>query len=451
MSSASALLLDGLEPLLRQPLPERAATAARLRLLDTMGCLIAGAAMIQDQGKRIMELSGSVAGGGPARLVGFDCTTDTPTAALINGLSAHMAELDDGHRYGIVHTGAVLLPALVAIGHSPRVSDESFMRGIVVGYEAAIRIAQTLQPQAKDLGWHGTGIFGAMGAAMGVAAALGANRSEMNAALSAGATSASGLLNVIRGQSELKPFNSAQAAQAGLSAAITALSGFRGSDDVLGGFQGFLDIMGGTPDMDFSSLTVKAPYCVETVYLKPYASCRYAHAPVESVQKLQAEHDIAVDDIADITVHTFRWAVFQHDHTEITGISSAKMSVPYCVAAALRTGRTGMAAFDDSMLKDPEILRLTKRVAVVEDPEMSALVPKKRPAKVTLTLRDGRQISARTDLPKGEPETAMSAQELRDKFIDLAVFGNKSRAQAEKMAEMILDPAASKLALLDML
>lgn len=449
--TATQLLLGGLIDLAEGPLDGAVEKAARLRLLDTMGCLLAGAEMLRRQDGRTKTLITSSGTAGPVPIVGFDRRCDPQTAALVNGMSNHMAELDDGHRYGIVHAGAVLLPALISIAHDPRVTEARFMRGLLVGYEAAIRVAQTSQPHAKDAGWHGTGTFGCIGAAMGVATALGASASQMNAALSAGATSASGLLNVIRGTSELKPYNAGQASQAGLSAALVAMAGFAGSEDVLGGHQGFLNMMGGTPNMDYSGLTVAAPYCVETVYLKPYASCRYAHAPVEAVMSLREMHSIAPEAVARVDVDTFRWAVFKHDHCTVTGVSDAKMSVPYCVAAALTTGQTGMGAFAPEVLSDAATLDLTTRVAVKEDPQLTALVPHRRPAKVTIHLHSGQKHSARIDLPKGEPETAMTPSELRDKFVDLALFAGKDTASAARMADTILDPAARVLPLFDLI
>lgn len=286
---------------------------------------------------------------------------------------------------------------------------------------------------------------------MSVATALGADARQMQAALSAGATSASGVLSVIRGSSELKPYNCGQAAQAGLSAGLTAMAGFAGPEDVLGGPQGFLRLMGGTQDMAYSSLTVASPHCIETVYVKPYASCRYAHAPVEAVMDLRAHYNITADQVARVTVDTFRWAVFKHDHQTVSGISDAKMSVPYCVAAALTSGQAGMGAFAPQVLQDPATLNLASRIDVREDLRLTALVPHQRPAAVTLHLHDGQTLQARIDLPKGEPETAMTPEELRAKFADLAGFAGHSTNTANRMADLVLDPTAPLRAVFDLL
>ncbi|PIE15010.1 MAG: hypothetical protein CSA68_08605 [Rhodobacterales bacterium] len=445
---AAAQLLRGLQDLAQTPANDALYDVVRLRLLDGLGCLLAGGALMRAQRGRGQTLLRLSAGEGPVPVVGFGRRADPKTAALINGMSCHIAELDDGHRYGITHAGAVVLPALISTLHHPDLTEQSFLRALLLGYEAAIRMGCSLQPMAKDQGWHGTGMFGCIGAAIGVATALGASPAQMNAALSAGASGASGLLAVIRGASDLKPYNCGQAAQAGLSAGLVAMAGFAGAADVLGGAQGLLDILSGPAAPDLDQLTVAAPYCVETVYLKPYASCRYAHAPIEAALSLRNAHGIAPDQIARVHVSTYRLAVYQHDHTEIHGPGSARMSVPYCVAAALISGETGMAAFGDAMLRDAATLDLTRRVQVVEDPALTALIPARRPAVVTLHLTSGQSLSARVDLPKGEPETAMSPAELRTKFTDLAQFAGYQPEAAGQMADQLLDPDAPKLPLI---
>nr|WP_280636556.1 MmgE/PrpD family protein [Shimia sp. R10_1] len=435
-------MLSGLEELSRKPIDQSLELSLRLRLLDTLGCVFAGAKILRERDDRIQKLLESYGSDGPASVIGFSRKSNVLAAALVNGISSHMAEMDDGHRKGIVHAGAVIVPALISVIQDPRMTDRGFLVGLLVGYEAAIRIACTLQPHAKNMGWHGTGVFGCVGAALGVASALGADKEQMRAALSAGATSASGLLQVIRGTSDLKPFNSGQASQAGVSAALIALAGFSGAEDVLSGHQGLAELWSGKSDYSFSMLAVTPPYCVNTVYVKPYASCRYAHAPVEAILELGQKHDICIEEIETIEIDTFKWAIFRHDHSEVTGISDAKMSVPFCVSSTLVTGQTGMEAFTLNRLSDSKIQKLAKKVVMREDPEMSARVPNERPAKVTIKMRTGRSFSARVDLPRGEPETCLSCDEQVEKFIELAVYSGLSISAAKSFATDLLAPSA---------
>lgn len=437
----TSTLLQDLQHIRTTPLPEEASRAARLCLLDTLGCILAGARMEQARLSSWITASGNR--GGPAPFIGFGQTGDPTLAAVINGTSAHVAELDDGNRFGMVHPGAPVNSALLSQAGAAQLSDEDILIGLVVGYETTIRIARAVQPYAKDRGLHATGICGAVGAATGVAAALRLDKDGLCAALAGGATGAGGLLKVIRGQSQLKAYNAGQAAQSGLSAALLAQAGFLGPLDVLDGPHGFLSIVSGVPELPDTALDSTGKLGVNDIYVKPYASCRHCHAPVEAALDLRREHGLCFEDIHTVRVRSHRMAVYMHDHTEINGSQSGKMSIPYCVAVTLVTGETGMDAFAAACLEDPRVIDLTRRVIVEEDAKLTALVPVKRSAILEITCHDGRMIERHIDLPKGEPETALSAQDVLDKFIDLAVFGGLSRARAMTLAGHMLSPDAA--------
>lgn len=433
--SNTETLLDGLEALASGELSPELAMTARLRFLDWMGCVLAGAAVEKERITTLIAQGGN----GPATVFGTGKTTAPLTAALINGMLSHVVELDDGHRYGITHAGGPLIAALLATGHDLRMSADSLLKGIVVGYEAALRIAIACQPEAKLNGWHGSGVFGVIGAAVGTGAALGYNRVQLNAALAAACTSASGMVKAFAAGSELKPYNAGQPALTGLAAALTAGAGFPGPRDILDGPHGLVQMLRGSP-ADPTAFEVRAPYCVETVYLKPYASCRYCHAPVEAVLNLKAQHGVTAADVTQVEVETYRLAVHKHDHTEIDGPYSARLGIPYCVGAALATGETGMAAFAPGALADSETLRIMRATHVREDPALTALVPARRAARLTLHLTSGATLTDQVDLPRGEPEVPLTADDLRAKFIDLAGFGGMTAEDAARMAQDILTP-----------
>lgn len=443
MASLTQSFLRYLDSLRETRLPDIAYHAARLRLLDTLGCTLAGARIERDRMLALMHANGSTTG--PSVLIGLGATAAPGLAALVNGTNAHAAELDDGNRFGMVHPGAPVISAILAQAAVGGMSDDDILTGVVLGYEAAVRLAIAVQPHAKDRGLHATGVSGAVGAAIGVAAALRLDRARMNAALAGGATGASGLLQVVRGSSQLKPFNAGQAAQVGLAAAQMAQAGFLGPADVLDGPHGYLCLTTGGAQINTNALLKGGPgLCVDGVYLKPYASCRHCHAPVEAALRLRADYGLIPEDIVSVAVRSHRMAVYMHDHTEIMGSYSGKMSIPYCVAAALVTGKFGMDAFASEILDDTRVQALTRAVSVTIDDGLTALVPEKRPAIVEITRRSGSPVILRVDLPRGEPETALTPDEVRRKFIDLAVFAGKDEAEAGDIADAILIPDAAQ-------
>ena len=406
-----------------------AASLAKARncLLDYVGVTLAGAHDLHPQASTM--LLSMAPQGGHVPVLGHSAKADLLTAALLNGMGAHQLELDDGHRFGMVHPGATVISALLPLAFSEQRSGTDLLRGIVVGYEAAIRLAMALQPSMKHKGYHATGTCGAIGAAIGAAVLLGLSRHEVLTTLAAASTQAAGLLEVIRDGSQLKPFNAGQAAMHGVVAATMGRAGFAGPADVLGGKQGLLSVFSDAPDPEALVSIGQKQAAIHGIYVKPYAACRHCHSPVEAALSIRAKHGVDPAEVTAVRVRTYGLAVHLHDHRQVQGAADAKMSTPYSVAAALVAGEVGMAQFTEPYLHHKELDRIMNLVEVEEDPTMSAQVPKERAAEVQVTLRSGISFSTTVKLPKGEPENPLSEQEFIDKFKDLLRYSGRSEAQ----------------------
>ena len=382
---------------------------ARLCLLDYKGVANAGAKMLEKKGSDFLSRVHNQ--GGEVSVVGFRQKTTLHNAAFLNAMSAHMAELDDGHRAGQIHLGASIISAILPVAEVENLTDDAILRGIVVGYEAAIRLAMAVNPVHKLRGYHTSGTCGTIGVAMAIAVALQFSRGQMEAALSAAVASASGLLEMQEDDSELKPYNLAHAAVAGITAAYCALAGFKGPDDAIGGKRGFLSVLTDNPKLQFLT-EFDEPYLqIEMVYRKLYAACRHAHSAIEAAISLKEQFSIDPASISSILVETYGMAIKGHDHKEIKGIQSAKMSIPFSVALALKQGSAGLNDYNEKNLADPEILHLTRMVDIIEDPEISSWLPRKRAAQVTIVSHGESYVSC-IEYPKGEPENPLTESEI---------------------------------------
>jgi 2-methylcitrate dehydratase PrpD len=100
-------------------------------------------------------------------------------------------------------------------------------------------------------------------------------------------------------------------------------------------------------------------------------------------------------------------------------------------------GNAGHSAIDDAALSDPAIAALRHRVHVTEDPAMSAVAPRLRPARVTVTLKDGRQETHACESHRGDFNRPFEEAELRAKFRELAglVLTPKGAAKVEEAVD----------------
>lgn len=401
-------------------------------LLDYIGVTYAGRKQLGD---KLFELE-ALGKEGNCSVIATNKTKDLLTASMMNGIAAHVIELDDGHRAGAPHLEAVIISALIGIAQKEQISFEQFVKGILIGYEATIRLSTAMQPSLKLKGFHATGVCGTIGVACAVGYAIGLRDEQTKGALSAAASSAAGILQVLDDDSELKPYNVANAIQSGITAAYIGKCGFRGPDDVLGGKRGFLQAYSDQVNMEYLLGKTSRPAIFE-IYVKPYASCRHSHAAVECVLNLRSQYQFDCGAIADIEIQTYKLGIFAHDSTDVSSVSSAKMSTPYSVAAALVLGTCGMEAFTEEAISYQDIKELAQKVRVVENEQLTKACPRKRGAIVTIRLKDGQTFTETVENPLGEPENNITDEQLEAKYNSLMLFSGVSEQKQEQIKAFI--------------
>jgi 2-methylcitrate dehydratase PrpD len=424
------LFTSRLHTLSAMPIENLPYKAAKESIMDFVGVALGGSFSLKREFANFLDQFDP---SDEASVIGFGHRAGLYNAALVNAFSSHILELDDGNRFCAVHLAATVIPAVLAAAEHQKACGERLMRAVIVGYEAAVRIGTALQPGHRQAGFHATGTCGTIGAAMGTAVILGYDLARMKATLSAACTSAAGLLEIQEDDSQLKPYNAAKAAANGLAAAYIAGTDFSGPEDILAGERGFLRLFAPSFKTEPIAAPLERPYGIETIYRKPYAACRHAHAPIDGALKLRKQRAPECGVVELIEVFTHKYAIQGHDHTQIRGATSAKMSIPYSVAVAYLTGEAGMEAFFDDRISNPKILALTECVTVKEDPSLTALTPQRRPAIVKITFSDGQSLTERIDYAKGEPETPLSDTEMEEKFRSLAHFAQKDPVLIDRL------------------
>ena len=426
--------IDTLYTLKSQPIPPEVKEETRKCILDQVGVTLAGAKLLEDQLGNYLDLFS----GEEATVIGLGRKASLQNAALANGISGHAMDYDDGHRFCNVHLGSAVIPAVLAVAEKENLTMDDVIRGIVIGYEAAIRLGNCIQPAHRARGFHASGTVGTIGAAIGVAALLDLDREQFKTTLAAACTSAAGILEMQENVSTLKPFNIGRATHDGITAAFVARAGFRGPQDTLEGKFGFLRAVCETCKPEVLSLDHNRNYNICGSYHKPYASCRHTHGAAYAALQAVDGNNLNWRDIDRITVDMYGQGVNGHDHTDIPSAVAGKMSVPFCIALVLVTGNIGMNSFKEDVLFNPDIVALTKKITVRADEELTSWAPKKRAARITVTMRNGEFFTAQVDFPLGEPELPMSIDDFRAKVTELSVYAGRDEQQIQPMIDMIL-------------
>ena len=416
MNNITEQFIDGLFAL-RQPMGIYTKLQARRVLLDYLGVLIGGKKSLEEKHP--------------------DLIVNAPSEVFLSGFAAHVLELDDGHRHGMIHLGASIVTAILDAAKKENLKSDNVLRGIVMGYEVAVRCSRAIQPGHKERGYHVSGTCGTIGSAMGIAFACGYTKEQLRSTLACAVSSAAGVLEIQEQASELKPYNVGRAAMAGVVAAQVGKLGLPGPDDILGGKRGFLAALTSTPKPEFLTDFSDDDYAIMGIYQKVHAACRHCHPAIDATIDMRNELNLKPEQIEKIEVRTYKLAVGSHDHTQIMGISSAKLSTPYAVALAIVKGSAGYADYNEANLDDYNIKLITRKVRVIEDASLTAQSPAVRGARVTIYLKDGNVYENTCLYPKGEPEYPLTQEELELKFCGLAMYGGLSKNDCDDVIEVV--------------
>jgi len=421
----------------KQNIPSDVIQRAKRSLLDYLAVTCAGASFQKQKLDKYYAFAEPEEG--KFKAIGTGKNFVLKETVFINGLNAHALDFDDGTNSGIIHLGSPIFSLLIPLAQRYEVGVEDMLRAAVIGYEASYTMAVSIQPKHKSLGYHATGTCGILGATLAAAYMLGFSTEERYQAFATACVAASGMLKVLDDGSELKPYNVAKTALLSLTSLQLAKSGFKGHDDPLGGYRGFLKMMSGDENTEIKPCLLNGSYAIMKSYTKPYASCRYTHPPVEAAIHLRNQYGITPEQVEHIKVETYDLAVSGHDHIDIKGAYSAKMSTPYSTAVALAFGKAGLQEFENDVLENKAIQNLTRKVEVVADEELSKIFPEKQSAVLTITTTKC-AYSERVDFPKGEPENPLNDQEFYERYVALMSYGNIEKKAFDSLYVMVDKP-----------
>jgi 2-methylcitrate dehydratase PrpD len=380
-------------------------------ILDWLGVAFAGSS--EPSSKIIVQYIKELGGKKESTIIEEDFKTSSINAALANGIIGHSAELDDIYEEAIIHPGAPVIPAALAVAEREKSSGKDLITGVALGYETEIRIGRAIMPSHYDY-WHPTGTCGTFGATAAVGSLIKLDESRMSHALSIASTEAAGLIESFG--TMCKPFNAGRAARDGVVAAYLAQKGFTGSKKMLEAKNGYLNATSSRNNLDKITENLGESYELLRTVFKRHACCGHIHGAIDDIM---GKKRLGIKDINEIQVGTYPIAAeLVGKNYEPKTPAEAKFSLPYCVAAAIIHGKVSLREFSNVNLISPEIHEIIRRVKVYNEPKyVNAQLGS---AKVVIRTMKGEKLTKSVDVPKGHPNNPLTKHELEDKFTSLS-------------------------------
>jgi 2-methylcitrate dehydratase PrpD len=414
-------------------IPTAVCERLKLLILDALGCAIYGAQLqwccilreTLQQSDKTRDAS----------IWGTDRKLSSAHAALVNGTQVQGFELDDVHREGILHVGAVTLPALVAMAEThAQLAGKDFITAALAGYEIGPRVGLCMGPQHIGQGWHSGATVGVFAAAAAAARALALDAEKTVHALGIAGTQSSGLMAAQYG-AMVKRMHAGRAAQSGLYAALLASEGFTGITDVFEApYGGFCTTFSRSQDrFDLAALSAGLGERYETmrVSLKFYACVGSNHTTLDALTEIRKRHPFAAAEIDWIVVRASQVTV---DHAgwpyRPEGLTAAQLNLPFCAATLILTGDAFVDQFTPDCVNDRSRIELSRKVQVVHDPAITALgAAHRHQVRVEVHFRDGSVEHETRDAPRGSEQNFAIEAQIIDKFRKLTGAAMAERQQ----------------------
>ncbi len=414
-------------------LPDAARHWAKVAIMDTVGCILAGA---EEDCARIAGQVAAIGGAhGPCVVFGTEHRVGPMDAASINGTAAHALDYDDCSDTLGGHPSAPILPALVALAETKGTNGRDFIAAYVAGWEAETRIARGVNFHHYEKGWHPTATLGVFGATAACAKLLDLPVEKTARALALAATFSSGLKANFGTMT--KPLHVGQSARNGLYAALLASEDFTASTDAIEHRQGFLRVFNGEGNFIIDPIVAEwgAPWDIVDpgVAIKQYPCCGSTHPAIDAMLLLVREHELTPAMVMKIESQTHPRRLAHTNRPDPRGALDAKFSVQYCLARALVSGQVLIEHFEDGSYDEPEVRAVLSRVFATAWPNRKMDLSEHFGADVQVTLTDGRVLTKSVARPLGRgPSIPLSPELLRGKFIDCA-----RRALPDKAADRL--------------
>jgi 2-methylcitrate dehydratase PrpD len=407
--------------------------------MDTLG-VIAGATNAPGIRELNQRLAKWETGGSATGLVGKR-RYSPPTAALANGAAAHALDFDDQHDPARVHSNCVVLPALLATAEDiGKVSGRDFLLAYAISTELHARLGLACY-NSLGKGWHPTMVFGTPSASLGAASLLKLDAEGMRNALGMAFHQTSGSAQSMRDGVLSKRLGAGFAARGAVLGAFLAADGLTGTRRPLEGNAGLFALYErGEVKTDLITRDLGKHWRITEFSFKPYPCCRCNHTPIGLGIKLR-EQGIKPGDVREVEIGmgNVNWLTVGEPYdVRRDSVVHAQFNAAYTFARALTDARVDLRSFQKPAISDAAVVALAGKVRTVDDPAIDPTAIE--PARVTVTLNDGRVVEVKSDTVKGSPQEPMSEAEFLAKFRDCLEFGTGAkRADADKLAEAIMN------------
>lgn len=414
-----------------EKLPDPLLVILRRSFLDTIGVAAIGSTteLSTLARKGALALFGVGTAGG-ARMLMDGRNVSPAGAAMAGAFMVDSIDAHDGTTPNKGHAGSAIFPALLAVAEALRnqgreITGREFAVWLAVAYEVCYRAGQVQHATCED--YHTSGAWTAVGVAAATARMLDCDAEAIRHAAGIGEYHGprSQMMRCIDFPTMVRD-GVGWGSPSGVTGAYLAREGFTGAPALT---------CEGEEAAPFWSDLGTVWRTIEDTHYKAYPCCRWAHPALDAVQDLMRDNNLTHEQIEQVKIRTFHYATRLAGH-EPQSLDDFTYAIAFPVATMIVRGKLGVEEIRPEIFKDPDILRVSRRTELVDDPHYTKISVGKRWADVTLVTGDGRELTSDPRTPRGDKDAPLSDDEIAAKFHAFAdpVLSVQRADQIEELA-----------------
>ncbi len=419
---------------------QKAVQKAKWRILDAVGCAAVG---VRAAGTAILrDIVKDWGGKEESTILVYGGRVPAHNAAMLNSLMTRSfdfepVEAEGEYKSSPAHISGTTVPTALALAERTAASGRDLITALLVGDDLACRLG-VASGFDFSLGWDNTGTINRFGATAIAAKLLQLDEKQTFNAFGIALNQLSGSMAGVFDKTLTFKLPIALASRDGIFAAELAGRGFSGVKEPFLGPRGFFALFCRNASTADLVKDIGQRYYADCV-IKPYSACRATHPFIDCALELARHPDCKITDIEKIVIHatpgTIAGFCGQPFNPGATPQVDGAFSIRYTVATALLRQNVKPEYFEDQYIHDPRVSGL------IEKMEFESDIPKEKitGTELTVQMKSGKKITARTDFPRGDfRRTPLTEEEIQAKYrSNMAYSGLIGPAKSEQALGLI--------------
>ena len=406
-----------------EDIPENIVELVKLDVMDTLGCMLAGAdnesvsKMIRVMRAQSDLTECRVFGRPGVKLAAAD-------AAFVNGSATFVIDYDDLCDPANLHIGAASVPVALAMAEKlGGCTGRELITALTAGMEIACRLGIYMNRRIADEvmgGWDYIFLLGIFSAAAIASKLMGLNEEQIQNALGIAYHQAAGQSMSARDKADTKIMGSGFACRAGILSAVMAAEGLTGAKNIFDEMPGSLaNLYNSGVDRVALTAGLGTDFALKYLGFKAYPCCGNTQRHIDAVLSLVREHAIRPEEIVELRLHVaemvYPMCVPYEQTRAPKSMMAAQFNIPWTSACAAARGRVSLAEFTDEAFSDPVLLATAQKLICIPDKDLANY---REPALVEIETTRGTFSTHTSKFQTGHWAKPMTREALEAKFAD---------------------------------